>query len=170
MVAKRSLCFCCDAYEVMLFKLCVVTAAGWCRFEGKVVTSTDSGVADLRFKPTCIEIFPGRVIPVTSKLALQWLPRLALQGQGWDWLAWCQYTVTGWDGKSDQWSATCVSVWQNVQWSEQICPWDTQACCWDIRQPTNKRPPLLPSPAGGCCGMSVFRKVVKPLGIVAWPK
>ena len=24
---------------------------------------------------------------------------LALQGQHWDWLARCQYTVTGWDGK-----------------------------------------------------------------------
>ena len=27
--------------------------------------------------------------------------RLALQGQCWDWLARCQYTVTGWDGKLD---------------------------------------------------------------------
>ena len=27
--------------------------------------------------------------------------RLALQGQRWDWLAWCQYTVTGWGRKFD---------------------------------------------------------------------
>ena len=26
---------------------------------------------------------------------------LALQGQHWDWLAWCQYSVTGWDRKFD---------------------------------------------------------------------
>ena len=27
--------------------------------------------------------------------------RLLLLGQCWDWLAWCQYTVIGWDGKFD---------------------------------------------------------------------
>ena len=31
------------------------------------------------FNPVCDGIFPGRVIPVTSKLALQWLP---CQGAG----------------------------------------------------------------------------------------
>ena len=74
----------------------------------------------------------------------QWLqsfgtPVVTLPGarrQCWDWLAWCQYTVTGWDGKV--WSATSISVWQHVKLSEQFRPWDTLACCWDIKQPTNK--------------------------------
>ena len=75
--------------------------------------------------------------------------RLALEGQCWDWLARCQYTVTGWDGK---FGLQLLSEWQHVKLSEQIRPWDTLACGWDIRQPTSLnfhpwakgRRPLLP--------------------------
>ena len=47
--------------------------------------------------------FPGRVVPVTSKLALQWRPCQApgAKGQRRDWLTLCKYTVTGWDRKPD---------------------------------------------------------------------
>ena len=48
--------------------------------------------------------------------------RLVLQGQYWDWLALCQYTVTWWD---KVWSAASISVWQHAQLSEQIHPWDS---------------------------------------------
>ena len=79
-----------------------------------------------------------RVIPVTQKLALQWLfcqapgvigSALGLVGPvsvHCDWVRW------------KVWSATSVSVWQHVKLSKQIRPWDTLACCWDVKQPTNK--------------------------------
>ena len=44
------------------------------------------------------DFFRGRVVPVTSKLALQvaTLPDAwRYKGQHWDWSARCQYTVTG---------------------------------------------------------------------------
>ena len=47
---------------------------------------------------TCtVGIFLGRVIPVTSKLALGRLParHLAFWGQRLDWLSRCRYTVPG---------------------------------------------------------------------------
>ena len=56
---------------------------------------------------------------------------LALWGQCWDWLARCQYTVTGWDGKLD---LHLLSV--AARKIEQNRPWDTLACCWDVKQPT----------------------------------
>ena len=28
------------------------------------------------------------------------------------------------------WSAACISVWQHIQLSKQICPWDHFACWW----------------------------------------
>ena len=45
--------------------------------------------------------------------------RLALKGQRWDWLARCQYTVTGWDGKFDlqllsQCGSTCNCLSRSV--------------------------------------------------------
>ena len=87
--------------------------------------------------PACAEIFfRGRVIPVTEKLALQWLPCeahgiigsvLGLVGSvSCDWVRW------------KVWSATSISVWQHIKLSEQIRPWDTLACCWDVKQPANK--------------------------------
>ena len=42
------------------------------------------------------------------------------------------------------WSATSISVWQQVKLSEQIRPWDTLACCWDVKQSTNKQTNSLP--------------------------
>ena len=57
--------------------------------------------------------------------------RLALEGQSWDWLVRCQYTVIG--VRRRLWSAT-----QHVTLSEQIRPWDTLTCCWDVKQPTNQ--------------------------------
>ena len=60
--------------------------------------------------PLAPRFFRGRVIPVTLKLALGYPAKigsgyparhLALQGQCWDWLVRCQYTVTGWGGKFD---------------------------------------------------------------------
>ena len=83
--------------------------------------------------------FRGRAIPVTSKLALRWLPCQAPGGIGsvlglvgpvsvyCDWVRW----KIG--------SATSISVWQYVKLSEQIRPWDTLACCWDVKQPTTKK-------------------------------
>ena len=63
---------------------------------------------------SAVGIFPGRVIPVTSKLALQWLP---CQAPGFIWSVlglvgpvsvycdWARWKV---------WSATPISVWQHV--------------------------------------------------------
>ena len=69
-----------------------------------------------------VSLFPGRVIPVTWKLALQWLP---IQVPAHNRVS----TGTGrpgvsilWLGKV--WSTTSVSVWQHVQLSKQIHPWD----------------------------------------------
>ena len=72
--------------------------------------------------PACAGIFPGRVIPVTSKLELQWLPFLApgvigsvlgLVGPVSVYCNWVRWKVG---------SATSISVWQNVNLSEQIRP------------------------------------------------
>ena len=57
------------------------------RLVGLVVKASASGAEDPGFESRLRRDFPGRVIPVTQKLALQWLP--------WDWSACCQYTVTG---------------------------------------------------------------------------
>ena len=41
--------------------------------------------------------FSGANYSCDLKFALQWLPCQApgIIGSGWDWLAWCQYAVTG---------------------------------------------------------------------------
>ena len=92
-------------------------------------------------------IFPGRVIPVTEKLALQWLSCLAsgiigsLLGPVGPVSVYCDWV------RLKAWSATSISVWQHVQLSEWIRPWDILACCWDDKQaskqasnqPTNKQ-------------------------------
>ena len=41
-----------------------------------------------------VDLFPGRVIPVTLELVLHWLPCQG-PGQRSDWLAQCQFTLTG---------------------------------------------------------------------------
>ena len=72
--------------------------------------------------PACAGILPGRVIPVTSKLALQWLPCqapgvigsvLGLVGAASVYCGWVRWKVG---------SAISVSVWQHVKLSEQIRP------------------------------------------------
>ena len=89
--------------------------------------------------PACDGIFLGWVIPVTSKLALQWLPCqapcatgsvLGLVGPESVYGDWARWKVG---------SATSISVWQHAKLSEQIRPWDTLACFWDVKQPTNKQ-------------------------------
>ena len=83
--------------------------------------------------------FQGRVIPVTSKLELQWLPCqapgviglvLGLVGPVSVYCDWVRWKV---------WSAISISVWHHVKLSDQIRPWDTRACCWDVKQPTNQQ-------------------------------
>ena len=97
--------------------------------------------------------FRGRVIPVTWKLALQWLPcqtpgvtgsALGLAGKVSVYCDWVRWKV---------WSAISISVWQHVKLSERIRPGDTLACCWDVKQPTNNTPPPFPpSPTTSCSG------------------
>ena len=91
--------------------------------------------------------------------------RLALYGQRWGWLAWCQYPVekngitvatlpgawrytvsagAGWPGVNILWVGEKESLICNLYLgvaellSEQIHPWDTLACCWDVQQPTKQ--------------------------------
>ena len=47
--------------------------------------------------PACAETFPGRVIPVTYELALQWLASQApgVVGSALGLVGWFYYTVTG---------------------------------------------------------------------------
>ena len=68
--------------------------------------------------PVCAGIFPGRVIPVTSKVALQWLScqapgvigsALGLVGPVSVYCDWVRWKVR---------SATSISAWQHVQLSE----------------------------------------------------
>ena len=107
-----------------------------------VVKASTSRAEDPDFKSRLRLDFSGvRVIPVTSKLALQWLPCqvpgvigsvLGLVGLVSVYCDWVRWKV---------WSPTSISVWQHVQLSEQIRPWDTLACYWDVKQaskqPTN---------------------------------
>ena len=113
------------------------------RLVGLVVKASASRVKDLEFDSRLQpDFFRGRVIPVTSKLALQWLPCqapgvlgsvLGLVGPVSVYCDWVRWKVR---------SATPVYVWQDVKLSEQIRPRDTLACCWDVKQPTNKQTPL----------------------------
>ena len=94
------------------------------------------------------DFFWGRVIPVTSKLALQWLPcqapgvigsALGLVGPVSVYCDWVRWKVG---------SAASISVLQHIKLSEQIRPWDTLACCWDVKQPTNNNISGHSSPVG----------------------
>ena len=87
--------------------------------------------------PLAPGFFRGRVVPVTYKLAFQWLPcqasgvigsALVLVGPVSVYCDWVRWKV---------WSATSISVWRHIKLSVQIHPWDTLACCWDVKQPTN---------------------------------
>ena len=110
------------------------------RLVGLVVKASASRAGRSRVRiPLAPGFFWGRVIPVTSKLALQWLPcqapgvigsALGLVGPVSVYCDWVRWKVG---------SAASISVWQHVQLSEQIRPWDTLACCWDVKQPTNKQ-------------------------------
>ena len=68
------------------------------------------------------DFFRGGVIPVTSKLALQWLPCQALgvvgsvQGLIGPVSVYCEWV------RWKVWYAASISVWQHVKLSEQICP------------------------------------------------
>ena len=110
------------------------------RLVGLVVKVSALRAEDLEFESLFAPGFlQGWVIPVTSKLALQWLPCQAPGVIGsllglvspvsvfCDWVRW------------KVWSATSISVWQHVKLSEQIRPWDTFACCWDVKQPANNQ-------------------------------
>ena len=89
------------------------------RLDDLVVKASATRAEDPRFAPG---FFRGRVIPVTSKLALQWLPCqspgvigsvLGLVGPVSVYCDWVRGKV---------WSATSNSVWQHVQLSVQIRP------------------------------------------------
>ena len=80
--------------------------------------------------PTSARIFPGRVIPVTSELALWWLPcqapgitgsALGLVGPVSVYCDWERWKV---------WSATSVSVWQHVNCLSRSVPDD--GCVWHM--------------------------------------
>ena len=88
---------------------------------GLVVKASASRAEDLVFDPAGDGIFPCQVIPVTQKLAIQWLPCQAPGVIGsalelvspvsvyCDWVRWKVF-------------AASTSVWQRVQLSEQIRP------------------------------------------------
>ena len=93
------------------------------RLVGLVVKASASRAEDPEFESRLRRDFSGcRVIPVTSKLALQWLPCQAPGVIGsvlglvvpvsvyCDWVRW------------KVWSATSISVWQHVNLSVQIRP------------------------------------------------
>ena len=93
------------------------------RLIGLAVKASASRAEDLGFKSFLRGDFSrGQVIPVTSKLALQWLPCqapgvkglvLGLVGPVSVYCDWVRWKVG---------SATCISVWQHVKLSEQIRP------------------------------------------------
>ena len=71
------------------------------------------------------------IIPVTLKLELWWLPLQAWRGPCWDWLVWCQCTVTGWDTKFDlQLVSQCCTVtgW-DTKFDKQLVSW----CCSSLK-------------------------------------
>ena len=110
------------------------------RLVGLVVKTSASRAADPEFDSRwCGGDFSGS--SHTSDLTIDtpvatlpgaWRCRVSA-GTGWpvsiycDWMSW------------KVWCATSVSVWQQVNLSEQIRPWDTLACCWDVMQPTDKQ-------------------------------
>ena len=71
--------------------------------------------------PACAGNFPESSHTSDLKIGTPVATMPGAWRQCWDWLAQCQYTVTGWDGKFDL--ITSVFVWQHVNFSEQIRPW-----------------------------------------------
>ena len=128
----------------------MLQAESWWWWLDKVIQSNNkfstyivrlkSGRSGIQIPRACDWDFLDRVIPVTSKLAFQWIPcqapgvigsALGLVSPVSVYCDWVRYKV---------WAATSISVWQHVKLSVQIRPWHTLACCWDINpQPTNKQ-------------------------------
>ena len=104
---------------------------------GVVVKASASRVEDPRFESRLRQDFFRVESYQWQKLALQWLPCHApgvigsVLGLVVPVSVYCDWV------RKKVWSATSISVWQDVKSSEQIRPWDTLACCWDIKQPTN---------------------------------
>ena len=93
------------------------------RVVGLVVKASASRAEDPGFESRLRrDVFGGRVIPVTSELALQWMPcqapgvigsALGLAGTVSVYCDWVRWKVG---------SATFISAWQHVKSSEQIRP------------------------------------------------
>ena len=85
------------------------------RLVGLIFKASASRAEDLGFESLLrLDFFRGRAIPVTSKLALQWLPGvmgsvLGLVGPVSVYRDWVRWKI---------WSATSISVWQHVKLSE----------------------------------------------------
>ena len=112
--------------------------------------------------PTCAGVFSGWSHTSDLKIAT---PVATLPG-AWHYRV---STGTGWPGVTilwldavEHWSATSISVWQQVKLSEQICPWDTLAYCWDIKQPT-KKPTTIKN-----CTVYIFFRFLAQL-YLTWP-
>ena len=109
-----------------------------------------------------VDNFAGRVMLVTSKLALQWLP---CQGPG---VIRSAPELVGPVSVDCDWvrqkvrSATSISMWQHVHLSEQIRPRGTLACCWDVKQAINNDSCDAKEKSGGTpyvtsCSLSLLR-------------
>ena len=93
------------------------------RLTGQAVKTAASRVEDPGFESRLRRDFSrGRVIPVTSKLTLQWLPRqapgvigsaLGLIGRVSVYCDWVRWKV---------WSAASISVWQHVNCLSRLVP------------------------------------------------
>ena len=115
-----SACLC--TFDIRQFS-CIRKALKQDRLVGLVVKASASRAEDPGFESRLRrDFFRGRVIPVTSKLALQWLPfqapgvigsALGLIGPVLVYCDWVRWKA---------WSATSISVWQHVKLSEQIRP------------------------------------------------
>ena len=126
--------------------LSVIQASPFYRLVGLVVKASTSRVEDHGFKSLALGFYQGRVIPMTKKLALQWLPCqvpgvigsvLGLVSPVSVYCDWVRWKVR---------PATSTSVWQHVKLSEQVRPWDTLVCCWDVKQ-TTTLPSVYSSPS-----------------------
>ena len=74
------------------------------------------------------------VIPVAYEALHQWLRSQVPKDHCWGWLAWCQYTVTGWDSKFDlQHLSRCGSTYDCLSRS---VPEILTVACWDDKEPS----------------------------------
>ena len=92
---------------------------GWNRHIGLVVKVSALRGGDLVFD---FHLSPGHFSGLTHSSDLNWHSNgyparcLALQGQLWDWLVLCQYTVTGWGRKFRGFLTRMVYLKHDVQW------------------------------------------------------